>query len=140
METLTRIRLVVRGAVPSEEELAPLRAELPSLRVEVAGACGVCDPIVDCAAWVTSSSFAELERAVSESSSDGISVRGREVVRTALEVASRLQRLVGRRNDASRSAVFDAALRARAGLGPDDAARDAWQWTLRLDADAPLVA
>lgn len=142
MEKLSRIRLVVRGPAPSEAELAPLKAELPALRVEVEGACGICDAIIDCSAWATSPSFADFERAVRESSSDGISVRGacRNAVQTALEIGTRFQRLGARRNEASATAVFDAVLRARAGIGEHDAARDAWQWTLRLDANASLVA
>jgi predicted metal-dependent HD superfamily phosphohydrolase len=63
-----------------------------------------------------------------------------------MEVLSRCQRLIGRRNSHSQTAPFERALRAHAKLhdvskplvrADYNHSLDVWQWTLRLDPQAP---
>lgn len=109
------------------------------------------DPVFDASAWTGARDFRPWDEAMESSPSEAISVRGagRDVARVACEVATRYQRWIGRRNDASRAPVFDAVLRAHAGLhdcdkplvrADFDHAVDTWQWMLRLDPDASLAA
>lgn len=140
--TIARVRLVTtRGqGTPRVETLA---RELPAVHVELSDSCGVCDAIVDCREWLASMDVRAFDEAVLTSSSDAISIRGAcaDLETTALEVLTRYQRRMDRRNAASASPLFDAVLRAHAALEPRafDLGRDAWQWTLRLAPDAPMT-
>ncbi len=147
---ISRVRLISTDAGPIEDfEL--LAQEHPSLCAEIADACGVCDAVFDVGAWASSRDFRTWNESVETSASDAITVRGagRDVAAAACEVLTRYQRYVGRRNAASSAPVFDAVLRAHAGLhdchkplvrADFDHALDTWQWMLRLDADASLAA
>jgi hypothetical protein len=127
-----------------------LATEFPTVAVELEDACGVCDAIVDCSAWLCGASFAPFDDAVARASGERISIRGPclTIASVGLEVLTRYQRYVDRRNDASSGPLFDAVLRAHAGLhdfekplvvADYDHALDTWQWLLRLEPEAPLA-
>lgn len=141
---LARVRLVFREDDRGLVALERLRREFPAVDVELADACGVCDGIVDSRDWLSSTDVRAFDAAVLASPSDTISVRGPRggVEAAAAEVLTRYQRLLGRRNRASRAPVFDAVLRAHGALDPRERALglDAWQWALRLAPDASLAA
>jgi hypothetical protein len=152
----------VEGNIPAFEKrwqrgMAPLAGEFPSVRIT----------------WMDGEAPADVLRAEEweapgfdfwgfDRSLDVLVEEGRPLslaasgppARFASEVLTRAQRLLGRRNAASRSRLFERvltlhrALHARAGL--DDAGRplvradydhslDVWQWTLRLAPEAGLA-
>lgn len=92
--------------------------------------------------------FYELDTRVEELPRLDLAAAPGRLPRFALEVLTRCQRLVGRRNAASSTPLFDRVLerhRALHDLGKplvraDWAhALDVWQWTLRLDSEASLA-
>lgn len=145
------LRLVTwapRSPLRGEERIA---AEHPTVTVMRVTQAGVSDPIIDADAWSSSTDFVAFDDAVARSSSNALSVRGARTViaQVALEALTRWQRFVNRRNDASRSPQFDAALRAHAAMhdvakplvrADFDHAIDTWQWMLRLAPDASSAA
>jgi hypothetical protein len=143
------LRLVATEA-PDTGAARVLTTEFPTVAVELDPACGVCDAIVDCSAWLCGASFAPFDEAIARASGERISIRGpcRTIAAVGLEVLTRYQRHVDRRNDASSGPLFDAVLRAHAGLhdfgkplvvADHDHALDTWQWLLRLEPEAPLA-
>ncbi|MDY7232248.1 hypothetical protein [Hyalangium rubrum] len=77
-----------------------------------------------------------------------VGARGEELATAALEIVTRYQGLVGRRNPASSGVVFDQLLErhralhdlSRSGVRARyQHALDTWQWVLRLEPDAELA-
>lgn len=144
---LRRVRIVSSGAAATASDL--LARELPTITLEHVVAPRADDPVIDAAEWVAARDFEPFDEAVVCSRSDAIAVRGAVVEDVALEVLTRYQRFVSRRNQASRSAMFDGVLRAHRAMhdftkplvaADYDHALDTWQWMLRLCPDASLVA
>jgi len=144
---LSRVRLVTEGDV----SIARLASELPTVSVEITNMPGACDPIVDADAWTTTTNIGAIDSEVARRAAETVSVRGDagSLEQTAIEVLTRCQRFLDRRNAASATSLFDAVLRAHEGLhdvskplvkADLDHAVDAWQWMLRLDPDASLAA
>jgi Domain of unknown function (DUF4202) len=142
---LLRLRLV--GEDVSDIDL--VQHEFPTVHVERALVCGANDIIVDEHAWRGAFDLRGLdERIEAAGPSASISVRGHDVASIGCEVLSRYQRLLGRRNAASSTPLFDAALSAHASLydvsvplAKADLAHalDTWQWMLRLQPEAGLA-
>lgn len=146
---LSRVRLVVDADDAARDEIPGLdliACELPTVHVEHADACGVCDAIVDADAWIAASDLSALDEAVAESPSDAMSVRGRaeHLGLVGCQVLGRYQRFIDRRNAYSRGPAFDAVLRRHRGLLDDDVvagrALDRWQWLLRIAPNASFAA
>lgn len=136
---LARVRLVATDGSPAAVDL--LARELPTVRVEVTNACGVCDAIVDADEWTAAADLSAFDEAVDASPSDAISVRGPgdQLARIACQVLGRYQRFVDRRNVFSKTAQFDVVLRAH-GATWDPRSIDRWQWLLRLCPNASIAA
>lgn len=145
---LARARLVATdGQAPSADALDLLARELPSVRLEVTNACGVCDAIVEADDWAAATDLAALDAAVEDSPSDALSIRGtgEQLGIVACQVLGRYQRFLDRRNSFSSSRAFDAILRGHRGVhGADVAgcerALDRWQWLLRIAPNASVAA
>jgi hypothetical protein len=140
----------------SSGSLDELLCEFPSVELTLTrdGQTSRGDVVVDGRDWRSPAcnprEFDELVASRLEHGARTLDVRGRPDVapRDALEVLTRYQRFVGRRNAASRSSTFDRALElyramhdpgkplARADL---DHGLDTWQWALRLDPNAPVA-
>lgn len=139
---LSRVRIVSHEPV----DCRPLALEFPTVVVsrshlELARTC-----TVDAEAWRTATSFEGFDELAARARSGEIVIRGDgDVEHVALEVLTRYQRYVDRRNRASSATTFDIVIRAhralheeRGPIGNADLARalDAWQWLLRLDPEA----
>jgi hypothetical protein len=109
--------------------------------------------IVQASAWRGGMiSLRELDHRVNELAARGpvtICVTGSHLEQVALEVLTRCQRWVGRRNQHSTSPVFDRVLSAHRALhdlckplvrADYDHALDVWQWMLRLNREASRAA
>jgi hypothetical protein len=143
---------LARVEVVSTSILDPrlLAEEFPTVRATVAHVGAADDVLIDADEWRTSGSFRAFDDAVEQSGSETLRVRGDgDVIGTALEVLTRYQRHVGRRNFASKTPAFDLLLRAHRALHDTskplvkadlDHAIDTWQWMLRLDPSAGVVA
>jgi hypothetical protein len=139
---LREVDLRVEG--PGAVDVAPLRRAFPPVRVSVHPR-GEAD--LDHATWHRSDlDLWSLDRKIDAIVADArplrLSAPAGQATRFALEVLTRAQRCIGRRNAASREPSFDRALEAHAALHDLsrpamrvelDRALDAWQWTLRLD-------
>ncbi len=145
---LKRLRLVATDRVPT---FARLAIEMPSIAIETAVRPGAGDVVVEPRGWGDDTMFITVDRDVQRSSSDGISVRGssEEIERVAIEVLTRCQRFVDRRNVASATSLWDEVREAHASLHDLtkprvaaylDHAVDTWQWMLRLSPHASLAA
>jgi len=142
---LARVRLVATDDRKAATDL--LTHEMPSVRVELTNACGVCDAIVDAPHWTAASDLSELDAAVASSPSDALSVRGssEDLAEIACQVLGRYQRFIDRRNLFSKTPAFDAILRGHCGAyGMDevgwDRSLDRWQWLLRIAPHAQVAA
>ncbi len=135
---LARVRLVATDGTPANADL--LARELPTVRVEVTNACGVCDAIVDADLWAAAADLSVFDDAVDTSPSDAISVRGpgEHLAEIACQVLGRYQRFVDRRNVFSKGPQFDVVLRAHGGW--DERSVDRWQWLLRICPNASMAA
>lgn len=162
---IERIRLSARGA---EVDLAALSREFPTVAIDVAtdfATQSATDfetsrsdrarenpPLIRAIDWVRVDDPRSFDDAVTSSSSSTIHLAGDDASaapRAACELLTRYQRFVGRRNEASRTALFDRVLEAHANLhdrskplvlADHDHAVDTWQWMLRLRPDASLDA
>ena len=131
-----------RGAVA----LDAVAAEFPSLELQACVAAPPDAVAVDgdalfgggAAGWAT-------DRALDDAGAVALAARD---TAEAIALLTRLQRLIDRRNAASATDVFDAALALHRGLhelerplvrADYDHARDAWQWLLRLAPLAPAA-
>ncbi|MBX3260220.1 MAG: DUF4202 family protein [Labilithrix sp.] len=127
-----------------------VQREFPTIQVEQAPACDARDIVVDDYVWRGAFDLRSLDDRIERAGPvAAISIRGYDVTGTACEVMTRYQRLLGRRNAASSSAVFDDLLRAHAGLydvssplakAELEHALDTWQWMLRLEPEVGLAA
>lgn len=152
---LERLVIAAGGSSRTQDRavVAEVASEFPTVTVVPAGPSAAAERCVtvDLAAW--SAPFADtggLDERVEAAHAQG--AFGLRVVggasRGYLELLTCYQRFVGRRNRASRGALFDRIL-ARHGALHDlalrpvraerDHALDAWQWLLRLDPDAGLA-
>ncbi|MBX3221468.1 MAG: DUF4202 family protein [Labilithrix sp.] len=144
---LLRLRLV-----GGDDDVDPslVQREFPTIQIEQAPACDARDIVVDDYVWRGAFDLGSLDDRIEGAGPiAAISIRGYDVTGIACEVMTRYQRLLGRRNAASSTQVFDAVLRAHAGLydvslplakADLQHALDTWQWMLRLDPDAGLAA
>jgi hypothetical protein len=123
----------------------PIAREFPTVRVRTAHLGG--GIVIDGEEWKASISFRAFDDAVEQSRSETLVVRGDAAA--ALEILTRYQRFIDRRNVPSRTPAFDGLLRAHRALHDTskplvkadlDHAIDTWQWMLRLDPSASLVA
>jgi Domain of unknown function (DUF4202) len=146
---LLRLRLVGDDDIDTSH----VEREFPTIRVERAPACSACDIVVDDYAWRGAFDLRSLDERVEHAGPvAAISVRGHDASSIACEVMTRYQRFLSRRNHASSTPLFDAVLRAHAGLhdvsqplvkADLDHALDTWQWMLRLEPEiglAPQIA
>jgi hypothetical protein len=145
---LARARLVpTDGEAPPPASLDLLARELPSVRIELTDACGVCDAIVEADAWTAATDLDALDAAVESSPSDALSIRGtsEQLALVATQVLGRYQRFLDRRNSFSSSRSFDVILRGHRGVYGADVAGcerslDRWQWLLRVAPNASVAA
>jgi hypothetical protein len=123
--------------------------EFPTISVERASQCGPSDIVVDDYVWRGAFDLRTLDEKIEHAGSVvSLSVRGHHAERIACEVLTRYQRFLSRRNHVSSTALFDAVLRAHAGLhdlslplvkADLDHAIDTWQWMLRLQPEVGLA-
>lgn len=145
--------LVVLDVDEETTALAELRAEFPSVAIARVAARPVAS--IDADAWLSRASVDRhpFDDAVALAARDGtLGIGGHDperVARAGWEILTAYQRLVGRRNRWSRTATFDAVLRAHTVLHASDKplvvadhrhALDTWQWLLRLEPDASFAA
>jgi hypothetical protein len=127
----------------TDHELDDLRVEFPTIAFEreVDGA-----PVIDGEHWAEATSFAPFDR-LAERAGGAIAIRGS--AKTALEVLTRYQRFIERRNVSSNDATFSTVLAAHRAIHDTtkplvkadlDHALDTWQWMLRLEPSATAAA
>jgi hypothetical protein len=139
---IRQVRLV------DEEPLdtAVLASEFPTIEIEQASTPQAGDTTIDDFAWRGAFDLTRFEEAIENARGAPLAIRGGDAAGVACEVLSRYQRLIGRRNAASTTRLFDAVLHAHAALegtaplvkADVDHMRDTWQWLLRLDPAAGL--
>lgn len=153
---LERLVIAVGGPPRAHDPavVADVAAEFPTVTIVSAGLSAADDRCVtvDLAAWTAP--FADtgvLDRHVEAAHAQGafgLRVVGAGAARACVEILTRYQRFVARRNRASKGALFDRVLarhRALHDLAPPpvraelDHALDAWQWLLRIEPDAGLA-
>lgn len=151
MSVLRRLELHVPDGRVDHRGLAEVAGLYPAIRIEVVGGAG-CDAIA-AAAWRGDGfDFWGFDRHVDELVARGaalaISAPGADARAVVREILTRAQRVVARRNAATAGPWFDRVLAAHRELhdcekplvrADLDHALDAWQWTLRLDAEAPAA-
>jgi hypothetical protein len=133
---------------PETIELAPLERAFPA--IGFVRTTRARPGAVDGGAWRTEGfNFWAFDRAV-----DDLAQRGeplaitaeRDIVPVAIEIVTRAQRAIPRRNEPSKTTWFARVLALHAGLydlkkpgvrADYDHALDTWQWTVRLDGGAP---
>jgi hypothetical protein len=140
------VRIVSREPV----DFRPLALEFPSVVVSRSHLELVRTCTVDADTWRGATSFDTFDELATRARSGEIVIRGDQNVElVALEVLTRYQRYIDRRNRASSTSTFDVVIRAHRALyeergpgGSADLARalDAWQWLLRLDPEIGLEA
>jgi hypothetical protein len=146
---LERVHLESLGAPPDAACLTPVLLEMPSIRFAHVVPCdGI---MVDAVGWTDDDGFVAVDRKVAGSNSHAIVLRGpaAELPGIALEVLTRCQRFIDRRNAASSSVLWDTVYLVHASLhdcskplvaADLDHAVDTWQWMLRLSPNASLAA
>jgi len=140
-----RLRLVGEDDIDASR----VEREFPTVRVERSPHVDPADIVVDDYAWRGAFDLRTFDEKVEQAGSVvSIAARGHDPARIACEVLTRYQRLLGRRNHASSTTLFDAVLRAHAGLhdlslplvkADLDHALDTWQWMLRLQPEVGLA-
>jgi hypothetical protein len=133
---MTSVRLI------SDDEpfdAAALVQEFPSIRF----VCGAGDAAfrIDEIAWRGAFDLGRFDTAL-DTLRGPLAIRGDDVVGVAFEVLGRYQRRFDRRNAASETTTFEAALSALLALyskADAEHALDVWQWLLRLDPNSGLV-
>jgi hypothetical protein len=144
---LERLLLVVTAGAIVRASLERLAIEHPT--VDVAFATSGEGIVIDALGWRRGAEFASVDRAVARSSAHAITVCGtaESVPRVAIEVLTRCQRFVDRRNAHSAVPAWDVVARAHRALHDTskplvaadlDHAVDTWQWLLRLCPNASL--
>ena len=131
---------------PLETEL--LSHEFPTVEIRQVESTGPGDTVIDDFAWRGAFDLARFDEAIDSAAAPPppVAIRGDDAAGVACEVLTRYQRLVGRRNAASTTRLFDGVLHALAPLettppylkGDVDHMLDTWQWVLRLDGAASL--
>jgi hypothetical protein len=127
-----------------------LREEFPTIAVEHARSPNASAVAISASDWSSAHAFDPFDRAMRNASS-AVAVCGdaRSVDGAALEVLTRYQRFIERRNAYSRGGQFDRLLehhRAAHDLTKPlvaadfEHALDAWQWMLRIEPDASAAA
>ncbi len=140
---LALLRPVIRNIGLVHEgplDVRPIEREFPSVRISRS------DGEQAIERWDEAQRFDEFDALVEDATEDRLVVHGD--VRVAIEVLTRYQRFLDRRNDASRGAIFDVVLKTHRVLhdlskplvkADYDHAIDTWQWVLRLDGHASQV-
>lgn len=138
--------------VPALPALDTVAREFPTVRFEIEGVEELPSLVLPAEEWESDRfPFYEFDARVdglAEPYRLRLSADRERLPGMALEVLTRCQRLVSRRNDASATALFDRVLERHRGL--HDLSRplvradwthslDVWQWILRLDAAAGLA-
>jgi hypothetical protein len=119
--------------------------------VEQAPVASTGDAHIDAQRWLQGETFAPFDDSVERSRGRSIAILGArgDSEQVAREVLTRYQRFLGRRNEASRTPLFDLVLAVHEGLHDRSKplamadfahAVDTWQWMLRLEPDASLAA
>jgi hypothetical protein len=142
-------QLTLRLVGEDDLDTALFEREFPTIVLGRGGAAAPAEIVVDDHSWYGAFDLGSFDEAVEDAGPNvAIAVRGYDVVHLAVEVATRYQRYLDRRNDASRGAAFDGVLSAHAALydvGQPairfelDHALDTWQWVLRLAPRAGLA-
>lgn len=146
MERIRRVLLEASGGSPATGAIA-LAFPTVQCTTVAASAAGVS---FAGEAWDGAVSFDRFDEAIAAAAGDAIGVRGQpqSLQRVALEILTRYQRLVRRRNAASSGPAFDCVLLAHRALhdcrkplvkADLDHAVDTWQWMLRLDPNVSLA-
>jgi hypothetical protein len=128
-----------------------LAVEFPTVTIELGRTAGSDDAVIDAQRWRLAETFRPFDDSVECSEGDAIAIVGDAGDPEALarEVLTRYQRLLGRRNEASDTRLFDTVLAVHEGLHDPSKplamadlahAVDAWQWMLRLEPRASLAA
>ena len=125
--------------------LSLLASEFPTLTFTAAIDPGRCDVLFEVDEWEGAPRFEPWDAQMNASTRElGVRGRGGAGSRAAMEILTRYQRFIGRRNEASDHALFDRILalhaEAYAVIADFDHAIDTWQWMLRLEPDASLAA
>lgn len=137
-------RLRVVADEDDDVDTTTLEREFPTVAIVRARRHEPGDLVIDDFAWRGAFDVGRFDEAMIATPLPQLAVRGVDAPGVAVEVLSRYQRLVLRRNEASATAVFDAVLDGHARLFhavpfDHEHAVDTWQWVLRLDASAGLV-
>lgn len=125
-------------------ELGQLKREFPTVRIESRAELADDPTLVRVEEWRDPSAdlrvFDERVARATSAGSIGLLVDRGCAEGAALEVLTRYQGLIDRRNDASASVLFDRVLASRLERSAEDraCALDVWQWTLRLAPRASL--
>jgi hypothetical protein len=133
--------------IDEDLDLRAIAREFPSVLVEHSALpSGI---VVDDYVWRGAFDLRSLDEKVASAGQTPIlTIRGHDPVRVAIEVLSRYQHFIQRRNPASSVQVFDEVLRVHEGLhdlsveiekSDFEHALDTWQWVLRLAPQADLA-
>lgn len=143
---LETVCLLSQGRAPA---VSRLRREMPSVSIANATVAPPSAVVVHAAAWRSGSSFTGVDRMVEILRPRAITIvaPASSIEDIAIEVLTRCQRFLDRRNRASTGVLFDALLdlhermhdRRKAHRAAEhDRALDEWQWLLRLAPEATL--
>ena len=140
------IRGETRTAAPGFEIVS---AEFPSVGFELGKIANIRTLSVTAEEWESPGfPFYEFDARVEDLPCLDLAAEPGRLPGMALEVLTRCQRLVGRRNAASSTPLFDEVLKQHRSLHDLDKplvradhahALDVWQWTIRLDPEADLA-
>ncbi len=129
----------------ADVDLARLRREFPTVEIESRSSTGAESSTFEVDEWrAPGADLAAFDARVANATTSGsIGLVGPPagVEDAALQVLTRYQGLIDRRNEASATRLFDRVVASRLEQGDDDraAALDVWQWTLRLAPRASLA-
>lgn len=149
--TVSHLAVFIRGetgGAPAAPGFERVSAEFPSVGLELGAVAG---PSLSLAAEEWESPrfpFFEFDSRVEDLPRLDLAAEPGRLPAMALEVLTRCQRLVGRRNAASANPLFDVVLEHHRSLHDLDKplvradwahSLDVWQWTIRLDPEAGLA-
>lgn len=137
------------GGAPAAPGFETVSAEFPSVGFELGAIENLPSLPLTVEEWESPRfSFYEFDARVEDLPRLDLAAEPGRLPGMALEVLTRCQRLVGRRNAASSTPLFDAVLERHRSLHDLDKplvradwahALDVWQWTVRLDPEAGLA-
>ena len=136
------------GGAPAAPGFETVSAEFPSVGFELGEMVNLPSLPLTAEEWESPCfPFYEFDARVEELPRLDLAAEPGRLPGLALEVLTRCQRLVGRRNAASSTPLFDRVLERHRALHDDKPlvradrahALDVWQWTIRLDPEAGLA-